>query len=117
MSQTESLPEDGIAGLKVTIRIPKENREWGFNPVPDGTIAKALGWGTISHGRNSGIKRPGLYENRHWVELEVLEQDLDGKHVPHQVLTLSVSHVEGHPLQEGLQSWFLPASLAQGSRF
>lgn len=57
-------------GDEVTITIPKENREWGYNPCPDGTIAVVLGFSEIAYGRlsNLGVK-PGVYVNRSWVLL------------------------------------------------
>lgn len=54
----------------VTITIPKENREHGYDPCPDGTVAEVVGFTEIAWGRlgNYGY-RPGVYENRCWVKL------------------------------------------------
>lgn len=59
-------------GDDVVITIPKENREWGYNPCADGTIGKILGFSEISYGRigNFGNK-PGVYVNRCWVKLRL----------------------------------------------
>lgn len=34
-------------GDEVAITIPQENREWGYNPCPDGTKAIILGFSEI----------------------------------------------------------------------
>jgi len=59
-------------GDEVVITIGKENREWGYNPCPDGTKATILGFSEIYHGRlgNFGMK-PGIYVNRAWVKLRL----------------------------------------------
>ena len=51
-------------GDRVTVQIAKENREWGYNPCPDGAKAKVLGFSEIAYTRilNFGHK-PGIYEN------------------------------------------------------
>lgn len=59
-------------GDKVVIEIPKENREWGFNPVPDGTVAEITGFSEIHYGRlNNFGRESGVYENRSWVDLKL----------------------------------------------
>ena len=57
-------------GDEVTITIHKENRDWGYNPCPDGTRATILGFSEIHYGRldNFGHK-PGVYVNRSGVKL------------------------------------------------
>lgn len=59
-------------GDKVTITIPKENREWGYNPCPDGTEATIIGFSETYYGRlgNLGFK-PGVYVNRAWVKVRL----------------------------------------------
>lgn len=59
-------------GDEVVITIPQENREWGYNPCPDGTKAKIFGFSEIYYGRldNCGLK-PGVYVNRMWVKLRL----------------------------------------------
>ena len=58
-------------GDLVTITIPKENREWGYNPCPAGeTLAKVLGYSEIHHGRIEGRRgKPGVYINKFWLRL------------------------------------------------
>jgi hypothetical protein len=54
----------------VAITIPKENREWGYNPCPDGTQAEVVGFGRIAYGRTDNFGHPpGIYENRAWIKL------------------------------------------------
>ncbi|MCR4311710.1 MAG: hypothetical protein NUV56_00335 [Candidatus Uhrbacteria bacterium] len=57
---------------KVKITIPQENRDWGYNPCPDGTLATIIGFTEIHWGRvnNCGIK-PGVYVNRAWVKVRL----------------------------------------------
>jgi len=49
-------------GDEVIVTIPKENRDWGYNPCPDGTKATVLGFSETHHSRidELGIK-PGVY--------------------------------------------------------
>ena len=54
-------------GDKVTLQIPQENREWGYNPGPDGLEVEVVGWSEIAYGRlQSYGKEPGIYENHSW---------------------------------------------------
>lgn len=57
-------------GDKVVIIIPAENREWGYNPCPNGTVAEVIGFGEIDYGyaNNFGYE-PGVYKNKCWVRL------------------------------------------------
>lgn len=59
-------------GDKVTITIPKENREWGYNPCPDGTVATFVSFTEIPYGRTCTYGRePGIYENTSWANLSM----------------------------------------------
>lgn len=55
---------------KLIVEIPTENREWGYNPCPDGTIATVIGFGEIEYNekqaQDCGAPRPGIYVNRCW---------------------------------------------------
>ena len=62
-------------GDKVIVTIPQENREWGYNPCKDGTIATVVGFSERYVGRYRNFIRPGVYESRVWVKLK----DPDGK--------------------------------------
>ncbi len=59
-------------GDKVVITINKEERDYGYNPCPDGTKAIILGFSETYYGRlgNFGLK-PGIYVNREWVKLRL----------------------------------------------
>ena len=59
-------------GDEVVIKIEKESREWGYNPCPDGTRAKVLGFGEVHTPRigNLGFK-PGVYRNRCWIKVQL----------------------------------------------
>ncbi|MDA2922976.1 hypothetical protein MYX07_06970 [Patescibacteria group bacterium AH-259-L07] len=59
-------------GDEVVITIPRENRECGYNPCPDGTKATILGFSEIHYGRlgNLGLQ-PGVYVNRAWTNLRL----------------------------------------------
>jgi hypothetical protein len=57
-------------GDEVVITIPQENREFGYNPCPDGSRATVLGFGEIDYGRiNNMAKAPGTYLNRAWTKV------------------------------------------------
>jgi hypothetical protein len=73
-------------GDQLRIKVLAENREWGYNPAPDGTIVTVRDFGRITYGRtnNFGL-RPGVYLNRCWLDVE-----LDGK-----VESISHCHLEG----------------------
>ena len=59
-------------GDRVSITIDRENREWGYNPCPDGTEATVLGFTEITWGRvNNCGHRPGIYHNTSWVRLQM----------------------------------------------
>lgn len=80
--------------MKVSILIPQEGREWGYNPCPNGTIAEVLGPDKIHYGRTNGCGRePGVYENWSWIRLKMPDgkencinasylKTLDGKDFP-----------------------------------
>lgn len=59
-------------GDKVSIKIEQDNRDWGYNPFPDGTKAEVLGFTEISYGRISNYGQgPGVFENRCWIKLRL----------------------------------------------
>jgi len=59
-------------GDEVSITVPQENRDWGYNPCPDATRAVVLGFSEIHYGRinNFGFE-PGVYPNNSWVKLRL----------------------------------------------
>lgn len=58
----------------VAIEVAKENREWGYNPAPDGTLATIVGFDRITYteeqAKACGVK-PGIHYNRCWARLKV----------------------------------------------
>lgn len=59
-------------GDEVTITIPKESRDCGYNPYPEGTRATVLGFSEIAWGRlGSCGKQPGIYRNRAWCRIQL----------------------------------------------
>jgi len=73
-------------GDNVIVKVSKENRDWGFNPCPDGTIAEVISFGEIDYGYiNNHGREPGVYENRCWFDIRLP----DGKEV-----NISCCHVE-----------------------
>jgi hypothetical protein len=64
-------------GDKVTVAVLKENREWGYNPAPDGTTGEVIGFSEIDYGRTNGGREPGIYANKYWpkVRLETGEEN------------------------------------------
>lgn len=65
-------------GDTVKAKICQENREWGFNPCPDGTSLKILAFAEIPNTRicNFG-KRPGIYENKCWIKVKFPSGETD----------------------------------------
>ncbi len=62
-------------GDVVSIKIPKENREWGYNPCADGTLATVLGFSTISYARVNGCGvPPGVYWNKSWCKVKLHDE-------------------------------------------
>lgn len=52
-------------GFKCVLAVPQENRDWGFNPGPDGKELIIAGWSRIDYGRTGyRAQKPGIYENR-----------------------------------------------------
>ena len=60
-------------GDEVVVNISKESRDWGYNPFLDGTKAKIVGFAEIYHGHTGWSDEPGVYENRHWLTLELAD--------------------------------------------
>jgi hypothetical protein len=57
-------------GTVVVAKIGKENREWGYNPVPDGTRGVIQGFGEIPYGRTNNFgHKPGIYTNKSWCDV------------------------------------------------
>lgn len=58
-------------GDTITLKVPKENSDWGYEPAPNGTKCTIVGFGDIAWGRtnNCGIP-PGVYENRYSVNVK-----------------------------------------------
>lgn len=55
-------------GDKVSITIEKENREWGYDPCPDGTVAEVVGFSETFYSRTGNFgHKPGVYETKSWV--------------------------------------------------
>lgn len=49
-------------GDTVIVAVAKENREWGYNPAPDGTLLTVIGFGARYRGRTGEFgRRPGKY--------------------------------------------------------
>jgi hypothetical protein len=63
-------------GDTVVINIPKENREWGYRPCPDGTVGTVVGFGEIEYGLvdNFGLE-PGVYANKCWVDVKLSNEE------------------------------------------
>ena len=57
-------------GDKVVVTIPQENREWGYNPCSDGTIAEVVGFSEHYENRYQNYREPGIYENKSWVNIK-----------------------------------------------
>jgi hypothetical protein len=58
-------------GDVVTIVIPKKNRDWGYAPCDDGTVAQVAGFGEMHYGRTRSYGlEPGVYRNASWVKVD-----------------------------------------------
>jgi hypothetical protein len=59
-------------GDEVILTIPQENREWGYNPFPDGTKAKFVRFSEMDYGwANQFGREPGIYENDSWAYFQL----------------------------------------------
>lgn len=58
---------------QVIVNIPSENREWGYNPCPDGTIATiVMPYTEIYYSRiNKCGRKPGVYKNTNWTVIRL----------------------------------------------
>lgn len=61
-------------GDRLVVEVSKENRDWGYDPCPDGTFVTVDGFSEICYGRthNNGIP-PGVYQNTSWVKVRTDE--------------------------------------------
>jgi hypothetical protein len=75
-------------GDKVIVKVAKENRDWGYNPCPDDTVAEVVGFSEIHYGRvqNFGYP-PGVYPNYCWVNIKLPDGEI--RHI-------SISFLEPH---------------------
>lgn len=72
-------------GDQIIVQVAKENREWGYNPAPDGTKGMILDFGRIANPRYGLFagQKPGIYLNRYHAKVS-----LDGS----ATLMLSSTH-------------------------
>ena len=58
---------------RVKIIVPKENREWGYNPCPDNSegIIQSFSEITTSRVNCYPVHPPGVYENRYWMNIKL----------------------------------------------
>ena len=64
-------------GDMVTVKVPTENREWGYNPCPDDTVVEIVGFGDICYNLvyNFGLK-PGRYINDSWAKIKLPDEKI-----------------------------------------
>lgn len=64
-------------GDLVSVTIPRDSRQWGYNPCEDGAVAEVLNFSEIHYGRfqNYYGKRPGVHSNNCWVALRFVAND------------------------------------------
>jgi len=83
-------------GDVVVLDVCKENRDWGYNPGPDGTRAEVVSFGEIDYGRGSSFgRKPGIYVNRCWLDIRFLEGDKKG-----EVVCLGTFHLAPEDLEK-----------------
>lgn len=83
-------------GDMVRVSVLPENREWGYDPCHDGTIAKVVGFAEIEL-TGAWTDKPGVYRNRYWPILEADGKNLGAIYKGHLV-----------PLDENKAKWFVP---------
>lgn len=90
-------------GDKVEIKVLRENREYGFNPAPDGTKAEVVGFEETYKWRihNFG-KKPGVYHNRCWPIIKLPNGEEISINSSH--LTLLVSEEEKQARREAAKT-------------
>jgi len=58
----------------VSVTIPKENRDWGYNPCEDGDQGEVTSFGEIDYGYTGNFgHEPGIYVNRSSVTLKMIK--------------------------------------------
>jgi hypothetical protein len=74
-------------GDLVKITILKENREWGYNPCPDGTLAKIRSFQTIDYGYTNNFgHQPGVYLNKCWANFQIEGKDICLSHCHYEMV-------------------------------
>ncbi len=54
-----------LVGDVLVVKVPQENRDWGYNPCPDGILVTVTGFSELAAGRTNNFGRaPGIYANR-----------------------------------------------------
>lgn len=81
-------------GDRVLVKVAEENREWGYDPAPDGTEVEIVRFGEIDYGRthNFGYE-PGIYANPAWADVRLPNGE---------VIHMGTFHLEPRPEDEGL---------------
>jgi len=72
-------------GDMVKVSVIPSNREWGYNPCPDGTIGKVVDFDEIELYGPHGAPRDGVYRNRYYPIIEVGGQRLDSIYSGHLI--------------------------------
>jgi hypothetical protein len=58
-------------GDLVSVQVDPVNRECGYNPCPDGTIGKVVGFGEVRLHAHDFTDKPGVYRNRYYPIIRV----------------------------------------------
>ncbi len=53
-------------GDEIIVTVPKENRDWGYDPCRDGSKGKIIEFGETYEGRTGSYNLPGVYHNKYW---------------------------------------------------
>lgn len=71
------MSEIAIIGDIAVLNVDKENREWGYNPAPDGTEVELVGYAESFYSRRQSFcKKPGVYECHTWPKVELPSGDV-----------------------------------------
>lgn len=87
-------------GDTASIQVNPENRAWGYNPAPDGTLVEIIGFGEQHVPRiNNYGQAPGVYQNKYWVDVKLPDASVV------RISALHLQSLDEKLKEQRLQQW------------